>query len=70
MFNEKKCVVRSPTATVIVASRTRTRPALIDLVISLEHFIGDVKITLPGARVGEDTFELYLRYRYMKGCIF
>ena len=21
-------------------------------------------------RVGEDTFEMYLRYRYMKGCIF
>ena len=22
------------------------------------------------SRVGEDTFEMYLRYRYMKGCIF
>ena len=21
-------------------------------------------------RVGEDTFEMYLRYRYMRGCIF
>ena len=22
------------------------------------------------SRVGEDAFEIYLRYRYMKGCIF
>ena len=22
------------------------------------------------SRVGEDTFEMYLRYRYMRGCIF
>ena len=39
--------------------------------VMLPHFRRGLKRSRDGTtRVGEDTFEMYLRYRYARGCIF